>query len=62
APEYSGAPLLGIAGGSIVCHGKSKAPVIANALHLAAQFASTDVIGLIAQRLSQNAAGVSISQ
>ena len=62
APEYSGAPLLGIAGGSIVCHGKAKAPVIAHALHLAAQFSSTDVIGLIAQRLSKNAAGVSLSQ
>jgi glycerol-3-phosphate acyltransferase PlsX len=49
APEYSAAPLLGIAGCSIVCHGKSKAPVIANALHLAVKYASTDVVGLISQ-------------
>jgi len=51
SPEYSGAPLLGIAGGSIVCHGKSKAPVIANAISLATKYSSTDVIGLISQRL-----------
>ncbi len=47
APEYSGAPLLGINGVSIVCHGKSKAPVIANALTLAASCASTGVIKLM---------------
>lgn len=52
APEYSAAPLLGIAGCSIVCHGKSKAPVIANALHLAARYASTDVVGLISKNLT----------
>ena len=52
APEYSGGPLLGINGGSFVCHGKSKAPVIANALHLAARFVVSDVVGLIARRLS----------
>ena len=53
APEYSGAPLLGIAGGAIVCHGNSKAPVIANALDLAARYAATDVIGLISHRLAE---------
>ena len=51
AAEYSGAPLLGINGCSIVCHGKSKAPVIANALTLAARYSSTDVLGLISKKL-----------
>lgn len=50
SPEYSAAPLLGINGVSVVCHGKSKAPVIANALRLAESYATNDVIGLIAQK------------
>ncbi|NLI74959.1 MAG: phosphate acyltransferase PlsX [Candidatus Riflebacteria bacterium] len=53
APEYSGAPLLGIAGGAIVCHGKSKARVIAHALQLATEYAKTDVIGTITRRVAQ---------
>jgi len=52
--EFSGAPLLGIAGGSIVCHGKSKARVVANALHLATDYAKTDVVGTIAKRLKKS--------
>ncbi|MBF0543425.1 MAG: phosphate acyltransferase PlsX [Candidatus Riflebacteria bacterium] len=52
SPEYSGAPLLGIAGVSIVCHGKSKAPVITNALHLAVQYASGNVIDQIFTNLA----------
>ena len=47
APEYSAAPLLGINGVSVVCHGKSKSSVIANALTLAENYASTGVVGLI---------------
>jgi glycerol-3-phosphate acyltransferase PlsX len=47
APEYSAAPLLGINGVSVVCHGKSKASVIANALMLAGSYASTGVVGFI---------------
>ncbi len=47
APEYSAAPLLGIDGVSVVCHGKSRAPVIANALKLAENYASTGVVGFI---------------
>jgi len=53
APEYSAAPLLGIAGCSVVCHGKSKSPVITNALNLAVRYASTDVVGLISRNLSK---------
>lgn len=54
-PEYSAAPLLGIAGGSMVLHGKSKAPVVANAINLAARFVKTDVVGLISSHLAQEA-------
>ncbi|HNW34048.1 MAG TPA: phosphate acyltransferase PlsX [Candidatus Ozemobacteraceae bacterium] len=55
AAEYSGAPLLGIAGCSIVCHGKFKAPSIANAIHLAAQYGASDVVKHIASRLRSDA-------
>lgn len=33
--EYGGAPLLGVAGVSIICHGSSKAPAIKNAIFVA---------------------------
>ncbi|PKL45741.1 MAG: phosphate--acyl-ACP acyltransferase [Candidatus Riflebacteria bacterium HGW-Riflebacteria-1] len=47
APEYSAAPLLGINGVSVVCHGKSKASVIANALMLARSYVSAGVVDFI---------------
>ncbi len=54
SPEYSGAPLLGIAGPTIVCHGKSRGPVIANAIDLSARYSGLDVIGLIGRRLAKD--------
>lgn len=33
--EYGGAPLMGIKGGLIICHGASKAKAIKNAIHMA---------------------------
>lgn len=51
APEYSGAPLLGIDGAVIVCHGKSKARVIAQAIRLAANYAKSNVISIIKERI-----------
>ncbi len=53
APEYSAAPLLGINGVSVVCHGKSRSGVIANAIKLAVQYASTGVIDLIQQQVEK---------
>lgn len=53
APEYSAAPLLGINGVSVVCHGKSRSGVIANAIRLAASYASTGVIDLIQQQVEK---------
>ena len=37
--EYGGAPLLGVKGVCIICHGRSNANAIKNAIHIAAQFA-----------------------
>lgn len=53
SPEYSAAPLLGVNGVSLVCHGKSKAPVIANAIKLACNCAKSNYVGLITKELSQ---------
>jgi glycerol-3-phosphate acyltransferase PlsX len=37
--EYGGAPLLGVRGGCIVCHGRSSAKAIKNAIRVAREFA-----------------------
>jgi glycerol-3-phosphate acyltransferase PlsX len=37
--EYGGAPLLGVKGGCIVCHGRSNAKAIKNAIRMARSFA-----------------------
>jgi len=37
--EYGGAPLLGVKGGCIVCHGRSNAKAIKNAVRVARDFA-----------------------
>ncbi len=37
--EYGGAPLLGVKGVCIICHGRSNANAIKNAIHIAATFA-----------------------
>ena len=37
--EYGGAPLLGVRGGCIVCHGRSNAKAIKNAIRVAREFA-----------------------
>ncbi len=37
--EYGGAPLLGVKGVCIICHGRSNANAIKNAIHIATQFA-----------------------
>jgi glycerol-3-phosphate acyltransferase PlsX len=37
--EYGGAPLLGVKGGCIVCHGRSNAKAIKNAIRVASTFA-----------------------
>jgi glycerol-3-phosphate acyltransferase PlsX len=41
--EYGGAPLLGVNGGCIVCHGRSNAKAIKNAIRVAREFATNRV-------------------
>jgi phosphate acyltransferase len=41
--EYGGAPLLGVNGGCIVCHGRSNAKAIKNAIRVAREFAANSV-------------------
>jgi len=42
--EYGGAPLLGVAGGCIICHGSSKAKAIKNAIRVAKDYAEMNVV------------------
>ncbi|MFQ3652086.1 MAG: phosphate acyltransferase PlsX, partial [Gemmataceae bacterium] len=48
---YGGAPLLGIDGACIICHGSSRERAIKNALGVAAQFARTHLNEVIVQEL-----------
>lgn len=41
--EYGGAPLLGVKGGCIVCHGRSSAKAIRNAIRVAADFVENKI-------------------
>ncbi|HZQ90406.1 MAG TPA: phosphate acyltransferase PlsX [Terriglobales bacterium] len=52
--EYGGAPLLGIKGVCIVCHGSSNANAIKNALRVAAEFANRGINSKIEQELATN--------
>jgi glycerol-3-phosphate acyltransferase PlsX len=45
--EYGGAPLLGVRGGCIICHGRSNANAIKNAIRVASEFSG----GKINQRI-----------
>lgn len=54
--EYGGAPLLGINGTGIICHGASNAIAIRNAIEVAANMVSNQVNDAIVQALSEFAA------
>ena len=45
--EYGGAPLLGIDGSFIICHGSSKAKTIRHAVRVAGELVEEDVVGHI---------------
>jgi glycerol-3-phosphate acyltransferase PlsX len=49
--DYGGAPLLGVNGTSIVCHGSSNAKAIMNAIRVAKECVEQEVIGSIARAL-----------
>jgi glycerol-3-phosphate acyltransferase PlsX len=49
--EYGGAPLLGINGACVVCHGRSTPKAIMNAVIMASDFSSKDVFNIISDDL-----------
>jgi len=51
--EYGGAPLLGVAGLAIVCHGRSSPKAIRNAIAMAYRFATSDFIHRIEQEINE---------
>jgi glycerol-3-phosphate acyltransferase PlsX len=54
--EYGGAPLLGVKGVSIICHGRSTAHAIRNAVRLAAEAAQHQLVQHMAREFSQDRA------
>ncbi len=61
--EYGGAPLLGIRGVTIICHGRSSSNAIKNAIRVAKEFADNKVNAKLEAELSQldGYAGASVS-
>lgn len=55
ASEYGGAPLLGVRGISMICHGNSRPRAIANAVKAAARAADSGMNELIGERLTSMA-------
>ena len=51
--EYGGAPLLGLRGASIICHGRSNGNAIKNAIRVAKDFAEHRVDAILADELSR---------
>jgi glycerol-3-phosphate acyltransferase PlsX len=56
--EYGGAPLLGINGVSIICHGKSSPKAIKNAVGMARTMVERNINQLIENRLTANGSDV----
>lgn len=50
--EYGGAPLLGVQGGFIICHGSSKDKAIKNAIRVAKEFTEQRVVEHIRENLA----------
>ena len=51
--EYGGAPLLGVNGNCIICHGSSHARAIMNAVRVAVQFVKTDLTSELKHRVTE---------
>src|SRR5581483_5948248 len=51
--EYGGAPLLGVKGGCIVCHGRSNSKAIKNAIRVAREFAVNRIDEKIQQKIAE---------
>ena len=54
--EYGGAPLLGVKGVCIICHGRSDSNAIKNAIRVAAEFAT----GKVNEKIERDLAGASL--
>ena len=54
--EYGGAPLLGINGVGMICHGGSNVKAIKNAVRFAHEYARSGVTEHVAQKISENSA------
>jgi glycerol-3-phosphate acyltransferase PlsX len=57
--EYGGAPLLGVAGVTIVGHGRSSAKAVRNAVAMAYRFAASRFIARVEQEIAAAAATAS---
>jgi len=55
--EYGGAPLLGVRGGCIICHGRSNANAIKNAIRVAVEFSDGKINQRIEEELRLGKAG-----
>jgi glycerol-3-phosphate acyltransferase PlsX len=53
--EYGGAPLLGINGVGMICHGGSNVKAIKNAIRFAHEYAKSGVTEHVSEKLSENA-------
>jgi glycerol-3-phosphate acyltransferase PlsX len=51
--EYGGAPLLGLRGASIICHGRSNSNAIKNAIRVSSEFAGNEVNAKLEDELNQ---------
>ena len=51
--EYGGAPLLGVRGGCVICHGRSSAKAIRNAIRVAGEFAESRINEKIRAKVSE---------
>lgn len=51
--EYGGAPLLGVKGGCFICHGRSKAKAICNAIKVAYYFAEEKIVEKIQEHMKE---------
>lgn len=60
--EYGGAPLLGVNGCFIICHGSSKAKAIKNAIRVANEFTQNKVVEHIGENIAQEGVVTSASE
>ena len=51
--EYGGAPLLGVGGNAVICHGRSNARAVANALRVASEMAEAGINDRISKRIEE---------